>query len=80
MKIKGNKTEIKKDVKLAQTDENKAKIIRTAFTGITNYMFAEDRSNLLGNLKIATDKLDNVRNQQLANYLPWLVDIINQRS
>jgi sulfatase maturation enzyme AslB (radical SAM superfamily) len=67
-------------VKLAQTDENKAKIIRTAFTGITNYMFAEDRSNLLGNLKIATDKLDNVRNQQLENYLPWLVDIINQRS
>jgi sulfatase maturation enzyme AslB (radical SAM superfamily) len=66
--------------KLSIIDENKARIIRDAFAGIINYMLAEDKSNLLINLKHATKALDNVRNQKLENYLPWLSEILNQRN
>jgi len=62
--------------KIAKTDERCSLKIRTAFEGIINYMLAQDQSHLLGNLKVATDKLDLVRNQKLADQIPWLADIL----
>lgn len=64
--------------KIAKTDKNKAQIIQNIFTGIINYMFAQDCSALLKNLKIATTKLDSVRNQKLENQIPWLAEILKK--
>ena len=38
----------------------------------------DDKSDLLLNLKVATQKLDRVRNQTLANQLPWLAEILEK--
>jgi len=65
--------------KIAKIDKSTAIILRKVFSGIINYMLAEDKSHLLTNLMYATEKLDKVRNQDIKNYLPWLAEIINQR-
>jgi sulfatase maturation enzyme AslB (radical SAM superfamily) len=49
---------------------------KTQFDTILSYMQAQDRSHLLADLKEHTAKLDNHRNQQLADYVPWLAKIL----
>jgi sulfatase maturation enzyme AslB (radical SAM superfamily) len=49
---------------------------RNHFDGIFNYMFAEDKSDLLPKLKEHTMKLDQLRNLNLDDYVPWLSKIL----
>jgi hypothetical protein len=47
------------------------------YAAIISYMFAEDKSKLLTATKKQTLKLDLIRGQSLAKYLPWLDDCLN---
>jgi sulfatase maturation enzyme AslB (radical SAM superfamily) len=51
---------------------------RTNYAGILNYMFAEDRSSLLPQLKYSTTQLDELRNDKLDNHIKWLAKILQQ--
>lgn len=46
------------------------------FDNILNYMMAQDRSYALGELKTQTEKLDKIRGQNIADYVPWLAEIL----
>ena len=46
------------------------------FDSILNYMFAQDRSHALKDLKEHTAKLDEIRSQNIADYVPWLAEIL----
>lgn len=64
--------------KIGKLNPSKVERIQNLFKGITNYMMGDDKSDLLLNLKVATQKLDRVRNQTLANQLPWLAEILEK--
>lgn len=49
---------------------------KAQFDTILSYMQAQDRSHLLADLKEHTAKLDNHRNQQLVDYVPWLAKVL----
>jgi hypothetical protein len=46
------------------------------FDSILNYMLAQDRSHALKDLKEHTTKLDNIRSQNIEDYVPWLAEIL----
>jgi len=50
--------------------------IESTYSGIINYMNLEDKSNLLPKLADSTYRLDAIRNQQLADVIPWLDEIL----
>lgn len=53
---------------------------RPRFDNILSYMLAKDRSHLLKDLKEHTEKLDKHRNQNIADYVPWLARILEKSS
>jgi len=53
-----------------------AKIVRANYSGIIRFMNAKSYEERLPALKTITDKLDTIRNERLADHLPWLADIL----
>ena len=51
---------------------------KAQFDNILNYMQAQDRSHLLKDLQEHTEKLDKHRNQNIADYVPWLAKILEK--
>jgi hypothetical protein len=51
---------------------------KAQFDNILNYMQAQDRSHLLKDLREHTQKLDKHRNQNIADYVPWLAKILEK--
>jgi hypothetical protein len=51
---------------------------KAQFDNILNYMQAQDRSHLLKDLREHTEKLDKHRNQNIADYVPWLAKILEK--
>ena len=51
---------------------------QTQFDSILNYMLAQDRSHLLADLRDHTVKLDKIRSQNIADYVPWLAKILEK--
>jgi hypothetical protein len=49
---------------------------KSQFDSVLNYMNAQDRSHLIRDLKEHTEKLDKHRNQNVADYVPWLAKIL----
>ena len=49
---------------------------RKNFSGIINYMMAKDASHLLPKLAEETLSLDRIRDQNIADVIPWLHDIL----
>ena len=56
--------------------KNLSDMCRRKYTGIINFMMAEDRSDLLLELRNTTEKLDKVRGQSLEQTIPWLFEIL----
>jgi sulfatase maturation enzyme AslB (radical SAM superfamily) len=51
---------------------------RKNYSGIINYMMAKDNSQLLPILAKETKSLDAIRNQNIANVIPWLAKILEE--
>jgi organic radical activating enzyme len=51
---------------------------RKALQPILDFMLQENNSHLLPKLKLNTEKLDRMRNQNVKNYLPWLAEILDK--
>jgi len=49
---------------------------RKMYSGITNYMMAKDNSSFLPDLKIHTQRLDDIRGDDLSLHVPWLSKIL----
>jgi len=53
--------------------------LRSSFSGILSYMFAEDKTYLLNKLYQKTEELDRIRGQKLKNSIPWLAQVLTER-
>jgi hypothetical protein len=51
---------------------------KAQFDSVLTYMNAQDRSHLLVDLRDHTVKLDKIRNQNIADYVPWLAKILEK--
>lgn len=51
--------------------------IKRAYGGILTHMLSKDLSYALPNLKNATHRVDNIRNEKLADVNPWLANILD---
>jgi len=53
--------------------------IREYYSGIIRFMYKDDLSSQLVELKIAMSKLDKLRNESLHAQIPWLANILNNQ-
>jgi sulfatase maturation enzyme AslB (radical SAM superfamily) len=51
---------------------------RKSLQPILDFMLQENNSHLLPKLKLNTEKLDLIRNQNIKHYLPWLAEILDK--
>jgi flagellar motor switch protein FliG len=58
-------------------DKNRSLLFRKSLSGILTHMTSADLSDKLSQLKIATQKVDKLRDQDLSQTIPWLSDILN---
>jgi hypothetical protein len=64
---------------MEQTHSRKRSLFfRRAFSGILTHMMSRDVSEELLKLKIATQKVDELRGQNLAQTIPWLAKILEK--
>ena len=64
---------------LESTHEKKISLFfRRALSGIITHMMSADLSDKLPQLKIATQKIDELRDQNLSQTIPWLADILDK--
>lgn len=61
-----------------EKDPNWARTYRERFSGIISFMNAEDKSELLPQLKKQVLALDELRDMNLRAVIPWLADVLDQ--
>lgn len=66
------------DFFMSITDPNWQKTYLEKMSGIINFMNAEDKSHLLPQLKAKVAQLDELRDMNLRQVIPWLADILEQ--
>jgi hypothetical protein len=64
---------------LESTHDKKISLFfRRTLSGILTHMMSADLSDKLSQLKIATQKVDKLRDQDLSKTIPWLSDILDK--